>query len=46
MTGSGEVFVGIDTAEARNAAAVAEGGREGELRYLESSTTRPMLLPS
>lgn len=28
-----EVFVGIDVAKARNAIALAEGGREGEVRY-------------
>ena len=28
-----EVFVGIDTAKARNAIAAAEAGREGEVRY-------------
>ncbi len=30
----GEVFVGIDTAKARNAVAVADGDRNGEVRYL------------
>ena len=29
-----EVFVGIDTAKARNAAAIADAGRQGEVRYL------------
>src|SRR3712207_4377449 len=29
-----EAFVGIDAAKARNAIAVAEGGRSGEVRYL------------
>ena len=29
-----EAFVGIDAAEARDAIAVAEGGRGGEVRYL------------
>ena len=29
-----EAFVGIDAAKARNAIAVAEGGRGGEVRYL------------
>lgn len=29
-----EVFVGIDTAKMRNAIAVAEGGRGGEVRFL------------
>jgi hypothetical protein len=28
-----EVFVGIDTAKAHNAVAVAEAGRDGEMRY-------------
>jgi transposase len=28
-----EVFVGIDTSKARNAIAIAEGGREGEVRF-------------
>jgi hypothetical protein len=28
-----EVFVGIDTLKLRNAVAVAEGGRNGEVRY-------------
>jgi len=28
-----EVFVGIDTSKLRNAVAVAEGGRNGEVRY-------------
>ena len=34
MRRNGEVFVGIDTAKARNAVAVAERGRVGEVRYL------------
>jgi hypothetical protein len=29
-----EAFVGIDTAKLRNAVAVAEGGRKGEVGYL------------
>lgn len=29
-----EVFVGIDTSKLRNAVAIAEGGRNGEVRYL------------
>jgi transposase len=36
-----EAFVGIDTAKARNAVAVAEGGREGELRYLGEFNSTP-----
>ena len=34
MKRDGEVFVGIDTAKLRNAVAVAEAGRNGEIRYL------------
>ena len=34
MEQSGEVFVGIDVAKARNAIAVAVGERGGEVRYL------------
>jgi transposase len=41
MRKHGEAFVGIDTAKARNAVAVAEGGREGELRYLGESDNTP-----
>jgi hypothetical protein len=29
-----EVFVGIDTTKSRNAIAIADGGRGGEVRYL------------
>jgi len=29
-----EAFVGIDTSKSRNAVAIAEGGRGGEVRYL------------
>ena len=29
-----EIFVGIDVAKARNAVAIADGGRDGEVRYL------------
>ena len=29
-----EVFVGLDTSKLRNAVAIAEGGRSGEVRYL------------
>lgn len=36
-----EAFVGIDTAKARNAVAVAEGGRDGEVRYLGEFGTAP-----
>src|ERR1700751_6193761 len=34
MKRGGEAFIGIDTAKARNAVAVAEAGRRGEIRYL------------
>ena len=34
MTDYSEVFVGIDTSKLRNAVAIAEGGRNGEVRYL------------
>jgi transposase len=36
-----EVFVGIDTAKARNAVAVAEAGRQGEVRYLGEFDNTP-----
>lgn len=36
-----EAFVGIDTAKARNAVTVAEGGRQGEMRYLGEFDTSP-----
>jgi transposase len=35
MGQSTEVFVGLDVAKARNAVAVADGDRGGEVRYLE-----------
>ena len=41
MRRHGEAFVGIDTGKARNALAVAEGGREGEVRYLGESDNTP-----
>lgn len=41
MKKHGEAFVGIDTAKARNAVAVAEGGREGEVRYLGEFDNTP-----
>jgi hypothetical protein len=31
-----EAFVGIDTSKSRNAIAIADGGRGGEVRYLGS----------
>jgi transposase len=42
MRNDSEVFVGIDTSKLRNAVAVAEGGRRGEVRFLgeiENSAT-------
>ena len=41
MKKHGEAFVGIDTAKARNAVAVAEGGRDGEIRYLGEFDNTP-----
>ena len=41
MKRNGEPFVGIDTTKARNAVPVAEGGREGKLRYLDESDNTP-----
>ena len=35
-----EAFVGIDTSKLRNAVAIAEAGRRGELRYLGEVDTR------
>jgi transposase len=36
-----EIFVGIDTAKAKHAVAVAEGGRAGEVRYLGEIDSAP-----
>ncbi len=41
MKRHGEVFVGIDSAKARNAVAVAESGRGGEIRYLGEFDNTP-----
>lgn len=41
MKKNGEAFVGIDTAKARNAVAIAEGGRKGEIRYLGEIDATP-----
>ena len=41
MTGSREAFVGIDAAKLRNAVAVAEAGREGEVRYIGEFDASP-----
>ena len=37
----GEAFVGIDTAKAHNAVAVAQAGRDGEIRYIGEFGTAP-----
>ena len=34
MTVSREAFVGLDAAKLRNAVAIAEAGRDGEVRYV------------
>jgi transposase len=36
-----EAFVGIDTPKARNAVTVAEGGPQGEMRYLGKFDATP-----
>jgi len=36
-----EVFVGIDTAKAKNSVAIAEAGRQGEVRYLGEFANTP-----
>ena len=41
MKRNGEAFVGIDAAKARNAVAIAEGGRNGEIRYLGEFDSTP-----
>ena len=41
MKKHGDVFIGIDTAKARNAVAIAEGGRKGEIRYLGEFDNTP-----
>ena len=41
MKKDGEVFIGIDTAKARNAVAVADGNRNGEVRYLGEFDNTP-----
>ena len=49
MADYSEVFVGIDTSKLSNAVAIAEGGRNGEVRYLgeidntEAATSKPSL---
>ena len=41
MAKCSEVFVGIDTAKTRHAVAVAEAGRDGEVRYLGEIDSTP-----
>ncbi|MBO1360309.1 IS110 family transposase [Acetobacter sacchari] len=41
MERQGQVFVGIDVAKKRNAFAVAEDGREGQIRYLGEIDSTP-----
>src|SRR3954468_15436534 len=36
-----EAFIGIDAAKSRNAIAIAEAGREGEIRYLGEVEATP-----
>jgi hypothetical protein len=39
-----EVFVGIDVAKARNAIAVADGARGGEVRFVAYRSERELVL--
>lgn len=41
MKGCGGAFVGIDTAKLRKAVAIAESGRDGEIRYLGEFDNTP-----
>jgi transposase len=41
MTALKEVFVGIDVAKLRNAVAIAEAGRDGEIRYMGEFDASP-----
>ena len=41
MAKCSEIFVGIDTAKMRHAIAVADGGRDGEIRYLGEIDSAP-----
>jgi hypothetical protein len=41
MTGYREALIGIDAAKVRNAIAVADAGRDGEIRYLGEVDTSP-----
>ena len=40
----GEAFIGIDAAKARNAVAVADEGRDGEIRYLGEFDASPEVM--
>jgi transposase len=41
MVDHSEIYVGIDTSKLRNAVAIAEGGRRGEVRYFGEIDTTP-----
>ena len=41
MKKSGVAFIGIDTAKLKNAVALAEAGRDGEIRYLGEFENTP-----
>ena len=41
MRDHSEVFVGIDVAKTRNAIAIADGGRGGEVRFLGEVDAAP-----
>src|SRR5579859_7110306 len=41
MSGFQEVFVGIDAAKLRNAVAIADAGRDGEIRYIGEVDASP-----
>lgn len=41
MEQDSEIFVGMDVAKARHAVAVAEGGRQGEVRFLGEISADP-----
>jgi transposase len=41
VTDYSEVFVGLDVAKARNAVAIADAGRDGEVRYLGEVSSAP-----
>ena len=41
MDGDREAFIAFDSAKLKNAAAIAEGGRDGEVRYLGEIANTP-----